>query len=308
MEKAMTHPPIREAVYYVLRYYDVFRYPLLAEEVYGNTSVSCTLAEVQHALDELVTNGSIFTARGFYGIRHNLQELVADREQANILAYDKIRQAIHTGKLIHRFPFVRFVGISGSLSKGYATKESDFDFFIITEPDRLWICRTLLHIFKKFTFLFGQQQKFCMNYFVDATHLELEEKNIYTSIELSSLIPVAGAGYYAQLLSSNHWIAQTLPNGYRKFYDTQATPDQSSAFKRLAERILSIQGNTWNKRLMRFTDFLWKRKWKRRGYPMEDYDLALKTTLHHSKNHPANYQKKVLTHLECTPQNELSIL
>ncbi len=49
-----------------------------------------------------------------------------------------------------------------------------------------------------------------------------------------------------------------------------------------------------NENLMKLTDTKWRRKWNVKGYPREDYELAFKTTLHISKNHPANYQKKIL--------------
>jgi hypothetical protein len=48
---------------------------------------------------------------------------------------------------------------------------------------------------------------------------------------------------------------------------------------------------------MRLTDKWWRKKWARKHYPADQYELAFKTTLHHSKNHPANYQKKVLDHV-----------
>jgi hypothetical protein len=50
--------------------------------------------------------------------------------------------------------------------------------------------------------------------------------------------------------------------------------------------------------LMNFTDKLWRLKWERKGYPMKDYDLAMKTRWYVSKNHPHNYQKKVLKELK----------
>src|SRR5690606_39126981 len=109
-------------------------------------------------------------------------------------------------KFIYLFPFVAFVGISGSLSKGFAAADGDFDFFIITSANRLWICRTLLHLFKKLSFLAGAQHRFCMNYFIDISHAAIEERNRYTAIELSSLIPVCGLKVYQHFLSQNKWV------------------------------------------------------------------------------------------------------
>jgi len=61
------------------------------------------------------------------------------------------------------------------------------------------------------------------------------------------------------------------------------------------ERIINLFApGKLNKYLMILTDKKWKRKWAKRNYPMNQYTQAFKTTLHISKNHPANYQKRVL--------------
>lgn len=213
-----------------------------------------------------------------------------------MLAGRKKRQAVRAGRFISMFPYVRFVGISGSLSKGYADEKSDFDFFIVAENKRLWICRTLLHLFKKITFLAGQQDKFCMNYFIDTHDLRIEEQNRYTAIELASLIPVSGYDIYIKLEQANQWVNNFLPNGYIGFCTGIDTIDDHNGYlKMVLEAFLDkADPEKWNARLMKITDNKWRKKWSRRNYPMDDYDSAFKTTLHISKNHPANHQKKVL--------------
>jgi len=52
---------------------------------------------------------------------------------------------------------------------------------------------------------------------------------------------------------------------------------------------------------MKLTDTWWRYKWRKKNYPMQDYDLAMKTRIYVSKNHPANYQKKVLNNVEKGP-------
>jgi hypothetical protein len=55
-----------------------------------------------------------------------------------------------------------------------------------------------------------------------------------------------------------------------------------------------LQPGSVNRMLMRMTDTKWQKKWARKGYPAEDYDLAFKTRINISKNHKANYQKRLL--------------
>jgi hypothetical protein len=49
---------------------------------------------------------------------------------------------------------------------------------------------------------------------------------------------------------------------------------------------------------MELTDKKWRKKWARKNFPMEAYDLAFKTRLYVSKNHDKNYQEKILKQYE----------
>jgi hypothetical protein len=291
-----TDETVATAVVASLRYYSLFHYPLKADEIFGNMPTKCAISSVLAALEDLEQTEKIYKYEGYYSIDPDIRNLVLRRKAANKLAENKKLQAIKVGKFISNFPFVKFIGISGSLSKGYADPKSDFDFFIVTQENRLWMCRTLLHLFKKLTFLFAQQNKFCMNYFIDMHNLEIEEKNCFTAIELSSLIPVSGSNIYHQLMANNLWIDAFLPNGYIGFSSGMKTiTDKRKVGKQIFESFFNLFfPGQLNKMLMRLTDKKWRRKWAKKNYPMEDYDLAFKTTLHISKNHPANYQKKIL--------------
>jgi hypothetical protein len=284
----------------VLHYYALFKYPVTVAEIHGSCSTKCSIAEIKAILDNMEHTGKVFRFNEFYSLSPFMEEQVYLRKQANELALKKIKAARICAGIINSFPFVRFVGISGSMSKGYASPNSDFDFFIITEANRLWICRTLLHLFKKLTFIVKRQHSFCMNYFIDTTDLEIEEKNIFTAIELSSLTPVHGARAYAQLQNSNRdWVTSLLPNGYVRFNKPVPVFNKKSIAKRFAEFLLDrCFADKLNEKLMLITDYRWRKKWTNKNYPMTEYDLAFKTTLHISKNHPANHQKRVLEKLK----------
>jgi len=214
------------------------------------------------------------------------------------LAMKKIKQALSVGRFIYGFPFVKFVGISGSLSKGYIKPDGDFDFFSITDEKRLWICRTFLHLFKKLSFLFGQQHKFCMNYFLDCSHPVIEEQNNFTAIEIRSMIPVAGQEEYLSFLHSNRWTDTFLPNGYKSFYRPDVVMSKNNLMKKLFKKIHSPWMEKLNQWLMKITDKRWRKKWVKKKFSMSEYDLAFKTTLYHSKNHPSNYQQRMLDRME----------
>ena len=115
-----------------------------------------------------------------------------------------------------------------------------------------------------------------------------------------SLIPVCGARVYDDLIRENAWVHAHLPN-----HSAANAADVCGQRGRLAaafDQLLNIffPGGL-NSALMKLTDSKWRRKWARKGYPAEDYELAFKTKLYVSKNHPANYQKKILKALNSNP-------
>jgi len=131
-----------------------------------------------------------------------------------------------------------------------------------------------------------------MNYFIDEQHLAIEEQNIFTRIELSTLIPVYNHKLYRVLLLKNKDNLSNLHNMGIRFdvSDYELAASVPPAGNRLWQ--------PFNLLLMSLTDRKWKSKWKKKGYPMEDYTLAFKTTPYISKNHPKNYQKNILNQLQ----------
>jgi hypothetical protein len=286
------------AIHNTLQYYAFFRYPLSAAEIHARCTQTCRLEDVTEYLYEQCAQGKLFASEDLYTLLNDADALVLRRKQGKIRAEKELKLAKRVGQFLYLFPFVKFIGISGSLSKGFADNKSDFDFFIITAENRLWICRTILHVFKKLTFLAGQQHKFCMNYFIDEAAVQLDEKNIYTATELSTLIPISGSDTYRKLMNANQWMCHVLPNKSHQYPCSAEMKNKQSAFGKLLEWLLDKSApNALNRFLMRMTDIKWRKKWARKNYPMQDYDLAFRTTLHVSKNHAANYQKKILEQL-----------
>lgn len=281
---------IKEDVLKVLQYYNYFSYPLTAEEVHYNFPVSETQENIAQALNQLVAEEAVFRFDNLYSLV-NQPERIERRRRGNAVAGEKIKTAKQVGRFIGLFPFVNTVFISGSLSKNYADEKTDMDFFICTQPQRLWIARSILHAFKKLTFLVGKQHHFCMNYFVDMDHLKLEEQNIYTAIELATLKPVRpDDSVYKEILQQNDWIQSYLPNVFARhgFLPVAAKAANS-------KQSTGIPGfDLLNRWLMQATSWYWKKKWTRRKYPEDQYDLAFKSRTYVSKNHPQNYQKRVL--------------
>lgn len=284
-----------EELLLVLRYFDFFKYPLDKIQLY--TFLSTRIEKIQtldQTLDFLVAEQKIEEKCGYYALK-DIDSLLSNRLKGEKRFRALSGRIEKTSKRLSRFPFIEFVGLSGSLSKGYAPEKSDIDLFIITSKNRLWICRTILHVFKKISFIKGSQHWYCMNYFVDETALEIEEQNYFTAIELATLKPLADKlNFHQKLIENNaHWMNKVLPN-----YQYKQGSDVKELHVYWLFKIFELLGSErLNSFLMHWTDKKWRRKWKRKNYPAEDYELAFKTRINISKNHLHNYQKKLLDYL-----------
>jgi hypothetical protein len=287
--------PSTDLKYHVLNtlvYYDIFNYPLKAKEIVRFLQAdydSETL--VQKELDSLCQEKIIFRFDELFSLQNN-EALALRRRKGNIEAKRYLQLAKRKAKLIASFPFVRAVMASGSLSKGFMDENSDLDFFIVTEPGRLWIARILLVMYKRI-FLFNSHKYFCVNYFIDSEHLEIEEKNLFTATELATVIPLYGSEHYQKLFESNGWIKNIFPN-HRPRKIENVPRSNSGVVKKLLENIINL---TFPKQLNRFFMTITLRRWQKlyqRDYPNADFQVAFKSKDYASKTHPKNYQRKVM--------------
>ncbi|HEX8040482.1 MAG TPA: hypothetical protein VF490_15090 [Chryseosolibacter sp.] len=274
-----------------LAYFDIFNYPLTSQEVFNYLPANGTAQEdVARCLDELAEKKLVFRFGDFYSLRDDEQN-VRRRIRGNRQAERGLKVARKQASLIARFPYVTAVMASGSLSKGYMDEKSDLDFFIVTEPNGLWIARTLMVLYKRI-FLFNSHKTFCVNYFVDTKHLEIEEKNLFTAIELVTLIPLYNRACYEDLLASNAWLRDYLPN-YRERQDNEAATARQHFTRKFLEFFLHPVAPRLDRFCMRITLRRWKRLYEKK-YSKKDFAIAFKTLPHVSKNHPRNFQKSIL--------------
>ena len=279
------------AVIRTLAYFEVFSYPLTQEEVFAFCPAPrATKAAVLESLQNLVEQGTAFRFGEFYQLR-NETSWALNRHDYNRRADKFLPIARRMARFIAQFPFVRGVFVSGSLSKHCMRPDSDIDFFVVTAPGRLWLSRTLLVLFKK-TFLFNSHKYFCVNYFVDMAHLEIEEKNLFTATESVTLLPMWGQEVYLDFCRANHWAWDRYPHLSPR--PTANIPHGSrNWFKKIVEWVFSGKiGNLLDRKAMRATVGFWKRKFK--SMDSDTFNLALKSRQGISKHHPLHFQQKVL--------------
>lgn len=275
-----------------LLYFQVFHYPITKDECYLYLNHSLSYNSYEAALEKLIAKAQVSKLDNYLGITID-QAQVTRRENGNKMATGKMPKAFKIGYWISKFPFVRAVCISGSMSKGYLDEEGDLDYFVITQPGRLWVARTFLILYKKLVLL-NSRKHFCLNYFIDTQHLQIPDKNIFTATELLTLKPVFGKEVYKNFIEENNWAKAVLP--HKPFEIFESNEPKGYAVKKVLERALSgFLGEKLDLFFMRITLLKWKRKF---GYmDHAQFDLSLRTRRYVSKHHPRSFQNRVLDKL-----------
>ncbi|MEM6725047.1 MAG: nucleotidyltransferase domain-containing protein [Bacteroidota bacterium] len=273
-----------------LLYYDIFSYPLSEEEIKNHLQQDWTSEAVRLMLGDLVDKGWLFKHQDFFALDDDpakAEERLIRMERSK--KYTRI--AFRMGKLIAAFPFVQGVYVSGSLSKKWVNEDGDIDYFIITQSGRLWIARTLLVLFKKL-FLFNSHKYFCVNYFIDEDHLEIEEKNRFTATEIVTLLPIAGKEQFSAFRAANTWVGDYFPN-YPEPNLTKVKKIPKAGLGKLLQWPLKGKLGDWlDKRFLLMTLSVWKRKFK--SLDLDHFEVALKSRKYVSKHHPNHFQRRVL--------------
>lgn len=279
-----------------LAYFDVFNYPLTRDEILSFSREKLDQASIDESLDLLIRGRIIFKLGEFYALKD--QPFLADRRlNGNQHAIKKIAIAEKVAKILSWFPFVQSVAVSGSLSKQFATKDSDLDFFIITTANRLWIARTCMHLLKKMSFIVGRQHWFCMNYYIDELCLTISEKNIFTAMEIVTLMPMQGKDCFQNFIEANSWT--------NNYFPIQATLLKEAAkikrvfLRRCVEKIFcSGLGDVTDRWLMKVTDKRWGKKTLQGKVNDHGVKIAMMVNRHFSKPDPSNFQAKVIQQYE----------
>jgi hypothetical protein len=201
---------IEQAILQTVAYADVFDYPLNADEIQRYLiGIAANRAMVRSALrssawlgDELARSGKYFTLAG-------REVIVEVRRERAATASTYWRGAVRYGHRIGGLPFVRMVAVTGALAMDNIA-DDDIDFFIVTEPGRLWLSRALVVGLVKLAATRGLV--LCPNYILSEQALVLTECNLFTAHEVTQMVPLHGAATYQRLRELNRWTDQYLPN------------------------------------------------------------------------------------------------
>ena len=287
---------IRQDILKTLAYFDYFKYPLTCEDIRSFLPQRCNQPIIDEMLSVLLNENMIFKTDNFYSLQ-NEPLLAKKRKEGNQRAVKQLAIARKVGRLLSHFPYVETVAVSGSLSKHFADEKADIDFFIITSANRLWIARTCMHFLKKISYIAGKQNWFCMNYYIDEMGMDIQEKNIFTAMEIATLLPMQGANHFRNFISANTWIGNYFP---AHIISTCSEAEIKKGFiRKCFEKIFnSTLGDITDKWLMSITDKRLKKKTKEGKLNDHGARVGMMVNRHFSKPDPKNFQAKIVQQYE----------
>lgn len=271
-----------------LAYFDVFQHPLNRVEL--AQLCSCTEDLIEEQVELLEKEKRCYVFGDHVSINSNVEKLTKQRKFKEEEAGKYFNKLPRYVRLIRKFPFVKGIAISGSLSKNVMYEDGDVDYFIITQENRMWLCRSFLILFKKIVLL-NSRKYFCLNYFIDEKNLKIRDHNIFTAVEIAYLLPVYNVELFDELKKQNDWTNKFIPP-----VDLSISTIQLEKRKRqnLLEKIFSNNlGEKLDIYFMRLTYKRWQKKFS--NFPKVKFDQTMRSERGVSKHHPKDFQNTVLS-------------
>lgn len=202
---------IEQAIINTVSYVDAFDYPLTLAEIHRYLiSLPLPLSTVYHALKKSTLVPHRLRRLGNYYMLPGRDGVVATRQHRQTSAERLWPEAITYGRLLARLPFVRMVGVTGSLAVNNVGPAEDIDYMIVTADDRLWVCRAFVILLVRWAA--RRAITLCPNYFLAESALLLRTQNLYTAHELTQMVPLFGLPVYETMRRLNTWTDRFLPN------------------------------------------------------------------------------------------------
>lgn len=201
-----------------LQYKKVFTQPMtLNQIIYFGHGKFEDLNLLKEALESLLVSKKIKYKKGVYYIN---QTKIKNHDKRFLKSKSLIEEINFIEKYLSGIPFIKFVGISGSLaSYNFDEETDDIDLFIICEEGRVWVTRLLSVLILKLLDSYVNDEKsvykICPNFYISTKNMvwKPEKRNVYVAHEIAMLQPIINKdNYYFKFLSSNKWIKEYLPN------------------------------------------------------------------------------------------------
>ncbi len=122
------------------------------------------------------------------------------------------RRTAWTATVLRFVPYVRLVGLNGSMVTGDMHAGSDIDFFLVLQEGRIFSGRVFVTVVVQLLGLRRQGSKvagrICLNRYATTSWLTIGPPNLYHARVFHNLVPLFSAETtYARYLETNAWMA-----------------------------------------------------------------------------------------------------
>ncbi len=212
-------PELTEAVMATIRFFDLFDFPLTAEEVmeylYKYKS-PLHIKEMRATLNYLVQQDKLSEIKGHF-VLAGREPIIETRKTRKFIAEKFWNRTKLYGQYMRSVPFTRMIAVCNNLAYDNPSHQSDIDLFIVVKPGRMWLARLLITVILHF---FGVRRygdkvagRFCLSFFVtsDKTAMHefaLGEEDPYLAYWTKNLRPIFGSQAYQEFRESNKdWLS-----------------------------------------------------------------------------------------------------
>ncbi|HEX6914707.1 MAG TPA: hypothetical protein VF145_05675 [Chitinophagaceae bacterium] len=280
---------IARSIIRTLLYFRVFRYPIRRQELFNYVS-SENRIEVQSVLAHLISDELVKCEGDFIWVMDE-DGGIPNRLRGNASAEKYLSVAKRHARMLSWFPFIKCICVSGSLSKYYMDSKSDIDYFIIAKKRRLWLTKLLMSLIVETLELLRLEKYFCPNYIITENNLEITDRNIFSAMEIITLIPLYNQDEYERFLAANDWIREYFP-----VYGMNLAVDAVEYRPRLG-RLWSAGVFTWfDSRVFSFYKKRFARKVRKGKIKAVDNEMVI--TENDFKLHLSGHRRRILQRLE----------
>lgn len=209
--------PARDrAIVATLLYYDLFSFPLRADEVVRFVHRQCHAEDI--LMRDVAQHSAWWDSRDAFLFLRGRDALIQRRAELQAASVQKLERAHKYARLLQLVPGVRFIGVTGSLAMESAVLEDDIDFLVITQSHRLWLTRALV---LAALMAWGVKRPddgrteypnlICANIFLSENDLYVPDENLFIAHEICQMLPLLGEKTYRDFLNANAWVKHFLP-------------------------------------------------------------------------------------------------
>ena len=219
---------LKLSIFKTLAYFDLLNFPLTKEELFrylwmprlSGGQAPLGYVDFTSALASTSLPGTN-QKYGYYFLSGR-EEIVETRRRMVAPSELKLTKARLAAKFIRAVPFLRAIFVCNSVGAEMARNESDIDFFIVADKNRIWLVRFftnfILRLFGLRTYGQHEKDRVCLSFYVDVAHLDLApwrvaDDDIHFAYWLQQMLPIYDPeNYYQKFLAANSWTKRFLPN------------------------------------------------------------------------------------------------